>query len=71
MRLVVAGVSVGIVGALLLTRYMSSLLYGVEATDVFTFTLVPMLMLGVAVVACFFPARRAAALDPAGVLREE
>ncbi len=71
MRLVVAGVSVGIVGALLLTRYMTSLLYGVEATDVFTFTLVPMLMLGVAVVACFFPARRAAALDPAGVLREE
>jgi putative ABC transport system permease protein len=71
MRLVLTGVAVGIGGALLLTRYMSSLLYEVEATDALTFASVPALMLAVAVVACLLPARRAAAVDPATVLREE
>ncbi len=71
MRLVLTGVAVGIGGGLLLTRYMASLLYEVEATDVLTFSVVPALMLGVAAVACLFPARSAAAVDPARVLREE
>lgn len=71
MRLVMTGVVVGIGGALLLTRYMSSLLYEVEVTDAFTFALVPTLMLAVAFAACLLPARRAAVVDPARVLRED
>lgn len=71
MRLVLTGVAIGVGGALLLTRYMSALLYEVEARDVLTFSVVPALMLAVAVVACFLPASRAAAVDPARVLREE
>jgi predicted permease len=71
MRLVIMGVAVGIVGALLMTRHMSSLLYEVNATDAFTFALVPTLMLMTALVACFLPARRAAATDPVEALRAE
>jgi putative ABC transport system permease protein len=71
MRLVMTGVLVGIGGALLLTRYMSSLLYEVEVTDAFTFAVVPTLMLAVAFAACLLPARRAAGVDPARVLRED
>ena len=52
-------------------RHMSSLLYEVNATDAFTFALVPTLMLMTALVACFLPARRAAATDPVEALRSE
>jgi predicted permease len=71
MRLVGIGVAVGVGGALLLTRYMSSLLYEVGTTDTMTFSAVPALMLSVAVLACFLPARRAARVDPARILRED
>ncbi len=71
MRLVLAGVLLGLAGALLLSRYLSSLLYEVRPIDDATFALVPALMFGVAAIACALPARRAAGLDPAGVLREE
>ncbi len=71
MRLVTVGTALGIVAALALTRYMSTLLFEVGATDAWTFAIVSLGMLGAAVIACFVPARRAAGLDPARTLREE
>ena len=71
MRLVAAGVVVGIGGAFLLTRYMASVLFEVGTTDMLTFSTVSLVMLGVALAACFVPARRAAGVDPARTLREE
>ncbi len=71
MGLVGVGVAVGIGGAIFLTRYMSSVLFEVGTTDVLTFATVSVVMLGIALLACFVPARRAATLDPATTLREE
>ncbi len=65
------GVAVGIGGAIFLTRYMSSVLFEVGTTDVLTFATVSLVMFGIALLACFVPARRAATLDPATTLREE
>jgi putative ABC transport system permease protein len=66
-----AGVVFGLAGSLFLTRVMKSLLYDVSATDVTTFTLSALVFLAVACVASYFPARRAARLDPADTLRYE
>lgn len=64
MMLTVIGVAVGLGGAFALTRLIASLLFGVAATDPLTFVAIPMLLLFVALVACYLPARRAARLDP-------
>jgi putative ABC transport system permease protein len=64
MTLTVIGVVVGLVGAFSLTRLITSLLFGVAATDPLTFVAIPLLLLFVALVACYLPARRAARLDP-------
>ncbi len=71
MRLSVVGVGLGIAAALALTRAMSSLLVGVAPTDPATFVAITVLFLAIASLACWVPARRAAALDPANALREE
>ena len=71
MKVVSSGVIVGLLVALGLTRVMSSLLFGVGAADAFTFSAAALLMLAVALVACFVPARRATGLQPATVLRNE
>lgn len=71
LALVLIGVATGTAGALILTRYMAGLLYGIGTRDALTFSAVPALMLTVAMIACFVPARRAARVDPARVLREE
>ena len=71
MRLTVVGVVLGLIGAYALTRLMTSLLFGVTATDVTTFVLVSIILSLVALVACLIPARRATRVDPLVALRYE
>ncbi len=71
MRLVAAGVAIGIFAAIAMSRLVASLLFGVGATDPLTFAAVTSVMLGVSLVACLAPAARAVRLDPSVVLRNE
>jgi predicted permease len=71
MTLAGAGVALGILAALALTRYLSTMLYAVKATDPAVFAAVGALLLATAAAGCWFPARRATTVDPAIVLREE
>jgi predicted permease len=71
LRLVALAVGMGILGALALTRFLASLLYGVSATNPATFVAVALLFLVVAAMACYLPARRVARLDPVIALRAE
>jgi len=70
-RLAAAGIVLGLLGALLGTRLMRGLLFGVTATDPLTFLAVPLLLLGVALFASWLPARRATSVDPVVALRAE
>ena len=69
--LTVAGTVIGLAGAAALTRVMAALLFDISATDLMTFSLVPLVLVAVAVLACFVPAFRATRVDPQTALRVE
>ncbi len=71
MRMALVGICLGIIGAFVVTRVMSSFLFGVSATDPLTFAGVALLLAGVSFLACYVPARRAAKVDPMVALRYE
>ena len=71
MELTGAGVVAGLLGAMALTRVMASLLFGVSATDVLTFSIVPVVLIATAMLATYLPALRATRVDPTVALREE
>ena len=71
LKLTMIGAAIGLVGAYLATRAITSVLYGVSATDPLTFGVVSVLLIGVALLACYVPARRATKVDPLVALRNE
>ncbi len=71
MELAIAGIILGLIGAIALTRVMASLLFGVSERDAATFAAVTAFLAIVALAACYIPALRATRVDPMIALREE
>ncbi len=71
LKMTLLGVAIGIAGGLVLTRFLSSMLYGVKPADPLTFIAVPLVLTVVALAACYLPARRATKVDPMVALRYE
>jgi putative ABC transport system permease protein len=70
-RMTLTGIVLGVIGALALTRLMGTMLYGVRPTDPLTFVSVAALLGGIAMLACYVPARRAMKVDPMEALRHQ
>jgi ABC-type antimicrobial peptide transport system permease subunit len=71
LKLILSGIVIGLVSALALQRVIGKLLYGVSPTDPLTFTVISFLLIAVALLACWIPARRATKVDPLAALRSE
>jgi putative ABC transport system permease protein len=71
LKLVLIGLGLGLAGALALTRFLKTFLFGVSPTDPLTFVLIAVLLTAVALLACWIPARRATKVDPLVALRHE
>ena len=71
LKLTIIGAAIGVLGAYLATRAITSVLYGVSATDPLTFTVVSLLLVAVALIASYVPARRATKVEPLTALRNE
>jgi ABC-type antimicrobial peptide transport system permease subunit len=71
MKLALIGVAIGLVGAFWLTRFMATMLFGVEPRDAMTFASIPVLLIAVALLACYLPGRRATKVEPTISLRYE
>ena len=70
-RLALAGVVIGLIGAFALTRLIAGMLFGVQPNDAVSFTGMALLLISIALLACYVPARRAMRLDPVVALRHE
>jgi ABC-type antimicrobial peptide transport system permease subunit len=70
LALALAGAAVGLVGALIVTHLMAGMLYGISPSDPLTFISLTVVLVMVALVACYIPARRAMRVDPIVALRE-
>jgi putative ABC transport system permease protein len=71
MKLTLIGVGLGLVGAFLVTRFMATMLFGVEPTDATTFGAITAILIAVALLACYLPGRRATKVEPTISLRYE
>jgi putative ABC transport system permease protein len=71
MKMTLIGVAIGVLAALLVTRLMQNMLFGVSAADPLTFAAVAVILSGVALLACYLPTRRAMRVDPIVALRYE
>jgi len=71
MTLTIVGITLGLAAAFALTRFLSSLVFEISSSDPLTFTVIPLSLALISLLACYIPARRATRIDPIVALRDE